>query len=265
MVSYSRIRLLAVLVCGLVANRPVASQDQVLVNLLKRAPSPANSICYLHIPSLNKLMQEANLPSMLTEKVTELRLTSDLDPATLQPNWEAGIATLNAAVDVNSLAAAMQGNIEPIAGKQAVWTPMQSYLVPAGDNRIAFLRPAKRDKAAAWLGSNGTMTVAAYLAEQAKQPEQYLSLMLAVSLKDYFSSTRLVSHLEELESLKGQDLKAVANVLASVQGVSVIVGRESLSECIVSMEFAQSPASLQPVADKMFAEVLEKHSVRLLK
>ena len=204
-------------------------------------------------------MQQANLKSILTEKVTELRLTAELDPETLKPAWEAGIATLNASVDVNTLAAAMQGNIEPLAGKQAVWTPMQSYLVPLGSNRVAFIRPAQRDKASAWLGSNGSMTVSAYLAEQAKQPEQYLSFMLALALKDYFSATRLVSHLQEFESLQGQDLTAVAGLLASVQGVSIIVGRESLSECIVAVEFAQSPTSLQSVADKMFSELLVRH------
>jgi hypothetical protein len=235
------------------------AQNPKLEGLLRKAPSPPNAISYVHVPSLKKLMGEANIPSNMSNDVEEVYLVSELDIASMKPNWEAGYAVLDKTVEAETLAKAVDGYVDTIGDKDVVWTPRQSYLVPVGDKRLGFLRPARRALAAEWIASPGISSMPSYLAAQAQQPEDYLSLLLAVNLKDFFSPLAMTSRAKELNSLEGQDTKAVGNLFATVQGVSVIVGRRSLSECILSVEFGQSPESLKAIANAVLNEILNRN------
>jgi hypothetical protein len=235
------------------------AQEAKLVELLKSSPAPANAISYVNAPALKKLMTEAKMPSSLAENVVEVWFVSDLDTASLTPRWEAGFATMKDEVSAEVLAKKLNGYVDTVADKPVVWTPMQSYLVPLDASRIGFLRPAKRTLLADWLRATGGSNVSSYLTAQAAQPEQYLSLMLAIDLKDSFSPVPLASRLATFQSLLSSDSKSVSTILASVQGLSIIVGRRSLDECILSVEFAQSPASLLPVANALLSEILNRN------
>jgi hypothetical protein len=237
------------------------SQEAKLEQLLQRSPLPANSICYLHTPSLKKLLIDAKLDVDLADKVEEVWLVSDLDIEAFKPTWEAGYATLQQQVDVDSLAKAVGGYVDTIANQKVVWTPKQSYVLPVAQDAVGFLRPAKRELLTQWIEETARHSSPAYLASQAKQPEQYLSFMLAISLKNSFSPVILANRVAAYDSLKTQDPAAIAKLFASVQGISIIVGRNSLSECIFSVEFGESPASLSAIASTVFNEVLNRNGV----
>ncbi len=234
-------------------------QEPKLERLLQRSPSPANAICYLHTPSLKKLLIDAKLTLDLAEKVEEVWLVSDLDTVVLKPSWEAGYATIIQSVDIEALAKSVGGYVDVIDNQKVVWTPKQSYVMPIGENRIGFLRPAKRNLLSVWIQGSGSTSISSFLATQARQPEQYLSLMLAVDLKNTISPANLARRLGSFESLKNHNLEDAAQLLATVQGVSLIVGRQSLSECILTVEFGQSPASLAAVASAVLNEVLNQN------
>ena len=51
--------------------------------------------------------------------------------------------------------------------------------------------------------------------------------------------------------------ESVAIILAAIDGFTVIVGRESLRQCIVKFQFSKSPASLRLIAAETLAEMLE--------
>jgi hypothetical protein len=191
----------------------------------------------MHIPALKKLLADANIPLTIDDGVEDVWLVSELNTSSLVPNWEAGYATVSKTLDADKLAVAMDGYVDKIGDQPVVWTPKQSYLVPLSDNRIGFLRPARRSLAASWINSQENNPIPAYLTQQAKQPEAFLSLMLAVDLENAFSPARLASRLSSFESLGNQDPQALAQLLSSVQGLSIIVGRRSLSECILSVQF----------------------------
>jgi hypothetical protein len=112
-----------------------------------------------------------------------------------------------------------------------------------------------------WVEANANHSSPAYLTTQAKQSEQYLSFMLGVSLKNSFSSVLLANRLAAYDSLKNQDPQALGRLFASIQGVTIIVGRNSLSQCIFSVEFGESPASLATIASTVFNEVLNRNGV----
>ncbi len=239
---------------------PLANaQELKLERLLQRSPSPANSICYLHTPSLKKLLADANLTLELPDKVEEVWLVSDLDTEALKPAWEAGYATMKQTVDVETLAKNLGGYVDMIGDQKVVWTPKQSYVLPVGQDRLGFLRPAKRNLLSEWIEGTAHNAIPAFLASQAKQPEQYLSLMLAVNLKNTFSPVNLTSRLGSFESLKNQNSQEMAALFSTVQGVSLIVGRQSLAECILTVEFGQSPASLAAVGSSVLNEVLNRN------
>ncbi len=235
------------------------AQEPKLEKLLQRSPLPANAICYLHTPSLKKLLADANLTMELADKAEEVWLVSDLDTEALKPNWEAGYATIRQTMDADSLAKALGGYVDMIGDQKAVWTPKQSYIVPLGQDQIGFLRPAKRNLLAEWIDGTTHNPIPAYLATQAKQPEQYLSFMIALNLKNTFSAVNLKSRVPSFDALKGQDPQAIAELFSTVQGINLIVGRQSLSECILTVEFGQSPASLAAIGSAVLNEVLNRN------
>lgn len=230
-----------------------------LVELLDRAPSPANAIAYIHFPSLTKLVADANMSSKVTRNLDEVWLISDLELGNLQPRWEAGYATLYRDVTAAPIAAALGGYVDEVAGKPVVWSPEQTYLVPLADSRLGFLRPADRSLLADWIDPAINVNETAYLASKANQPEAYLSLMVAAELRDAFSPVPLAKRLASFDSLKAQSPETVAKLLASVEGVSIIVGRESLSQCVLKVDFGKSPQSLLPIASDLLAEILQRY------
>lgn len=241
---------------------PVMSsgQEAKLAALLERSPEAANAIAYFHAPSLKKLMSDAGMPLTINDKVSEVWLVSDLDTTSLNPAWEAGYATVDRQLEANMLAETVSGYVDAVGDVKAVWTPRQSYLLPLEGRRVGFLRPARRSLLAKWINSTPGQTAAPeYLLSQAKQNENFLSLLIAVNLKDTFSAFAVGNSLENFESLAGQDKQQVATTLASVRGISIIIGRRSLKECILSVEFGSSPAALVPFAGSLLGEILNRN------
>ena len=258
MVSIKSLRVL--LIITLVNWGQVTRADEPkLKRLLERTPSPVNAISYMHVPSLKKLMTDANMPNDLTDNVEEVWLVSDLDAGSLRPRWEAGYSILRRDIDADAIATMVGGYVDTVIGQKVVWSPRQSYLVPLEDRRLGFLRPANRSMLSEWISPNANVSYSEYLNQQSKQPEEYLSLMLSVELKDAFSPLPIQQRLEDYSSLKAQKPETVASILASVKGVSIIIGRRSLAECIFVAEFEKSPASLVPIANELLAEMLDRN------
>ena len=102
-----------------------------------------------------------------------------------------------------------------------------------------------------------------YLFKQSGQPEEFLSFMLAINLEHAFSPVAVAQRLAQSELMKDKDPKAIAKVISELNGVSVIVGRKSLSECIVSFEFKSSPASIGSIAVPLLDEVLRNNGLAI--
>lgn len=254
-------RILLWLVLGM-ASLPRGSRgdEPKIATLLQRSPAPANAIMYLHAPSLRKLMSEANMPARLDEKIEEVWAVSELDIFRLTPKWEAGYAKLTESPTADQLAKALNGYVDTIADTSVVWTPRESYLVPIGASGIGFLRPANRSLLSEWLDKEIRRTPPAFLVSQAAQPEQYLSFLCAVDLKDCFSPVTLADRLADFKVLGSSvSTKDVAEILASIQGTSIIVGRRTLNDCILEVEFSKSPETLLPFAKNLLNEILTRN------
>ncbi|KAA5539339.1 hypothetical protein FYK55_24865 [Roseiconus nitratireducens] len=249
---------LAVLAAVLPATRGFA-EDEKLALLLDRTPAPPNVVGYVNVKSLNSLMSDAGFSREIAGSLDEYWFISKLELMSLKPRWEAGYATLQRAVDAKMLADKVGGYVDQIEGKDVVWTPNQSYLVPGEENRVGILRPADRSLLSGWLSPTLNSSHSEYLETQAKQSENYLSMMFAVDLADAFSPVPMAKKLEGFESLKSQQPETVAGILASIKGARIIIGRRSLDECILTVDFGKSPAGLKPIAADLLGEILSRN------
>ena len=239
------------------------AQETKLGALLQRTPAAPNAMSYLHIPSLKRVMADAGINLELKDQLTEVWLISDLDTATLRPNWEAGYAMIAKPYETEELAKSLGGYVDMVADKEVVWTPRQTYLVPSTDRSLGFLRPARRSLLVNWLSERGNVQPAPYLVSQTKQPEDYLSFMMSINLENVFSEVDAAYQLGSFESIDTSKAEAVGKVLASVKGLTIIVGRNSLKECIVSFEFGESPAEIVPVATQILNEILNRNGTAI--
>jgi len=241
---------------------PATAQDkEKIAMLLDRSPSPANAIGYINVPSLNMLMKDAGFSNRAATSIEEVWFIADLDLAGLRPKWEAGYAVLKKPVDADRLAKSLGGYVDTVEDQKVVHSPNQTYFVPGTTHpeRLGILRPTDRALLAGWLVPSLNIQYSPFLSSQANQPESYLSFMMTVELKNLFSPVPLAKRLKSIGSLQSNRPEAVAKILASIEGFSVIVGRQSLQQCIVKFQFAKSPSSLNSIAPEMLAEVLEKN------
>lgn len=214
---------------------------------------------YVNIQSLDKLIDSREISDAAANHVDEYWFVADLDVMGLRPKWEAGYATLKQAVSAKTLAEKLGGYVDEVEHTEVVWSPNKTYLVPGKENRLGMLRPANRKLLAGWLGLDTESILYDYLQKKSKQSETYLSFMLAVELENMFSPVPLAKKLEDFKSLKSQSPEGVSRILASIQGVSIIVGRRGLNECIVQADFEKSPKGIKPIAAELFAEIISRN------
>ncbi|MFK7738178.1 MAG: hypothetical protein AB8B50_19275 [Pirellulaceae bacterium] len=215
---------------------------------------------YINPPALSKLMKDAGMEEGLRSSVKEVWAIADLDLDSVTPKWEVGYANLNTTVDAAALAAGLKGYVDSVAGKEVVRTPMESFLVPLEEDRLGFMRPADRAMLASWADESTVGSrVSGYLAKQAVRPESYLSFMLATDVANRFSPVGLAQRISTLDAVQGQEIKKIAEIMASAQGISIIVGRRSLSECILDIEYSVSPQPLLSIATALLSEVLDRN------
>lgn len=236
------------------------AQDVALGEIISATPDRANAILYMDVPTLRKLTEGNPIHTDLSERLKEVRIASDIDLSVLQPNWEIGYVTGNGKMEAQELSKMTRGYVDTIAGKSVVWSQQQSYLIPMPDGSLGVVRPADRKLVGRWLKKEKSNSVASYLQKHSRQDTKFISMMIAVDLEDAFSAVAIQQRIETLSSLKGTDTAAIANTLASIQGVRVIVGRKNLDECIISMDFGSSPEKLLPVAKEFFVELLARNS-----
>lgn len=238
---------------------PLSAEGTKLGEVLRTAPPGVNSVGYLNPPVLKRLMAEAGLGTELSDRVQAVWVASRLDILDLVPQWEVGEVAIDAPLSQQDLVQVTGGYLDRVGERDVVWTPRQAYLIPLSGPQLAFVRPANRVLLAEWLAGNRNPSPSPYLIEQTRQSEDYLSLLLAIDLQHAFSPVAVGKRLAGFESLRGLDAEAAADVLASIRGLTILVGRRSLQECILTVDFQKSPEILVPRAGDLLSDVLDRN------
>ncbi len=236
------------------------AQEPTLADVLKSTPDRANALLYVDVPTVREFTKGSPISADLSDKIGEVRIASELDLRALEPIWEIGYISVKGLSNPEGIAKSIGGYVDTIQGKSAIWSPRQSYLIPLESNVLGMVRPSDRKLVGRWLKKEKSGSVAGFLDKEAGQSTKFVALMFAVDLEDALSVMAIKQRIETLESLKGTNLDSLASTLATVKGLKVLISRKNLDDCIISLEFGSSPASLLPVAKNFFVEVLERNN-----
>jgi len=252
--------LLLVAIFGCLSNVNLRAQESTMSAVLASTPDRANAILYFDAKSVREFTKGTPLHDDLPESLGEIQIAGNLDLKTLETTWEIGYASFPSLPEANWIAKGVGGYVDTISGFKAIWSPRNSYLVPVGGNTLGVVRPSDRRLAGRWLSKETGANVSPYLKNLAEQGNKFVSVLLAVDLENAWSPIAIQQRIETLESLKKADIKSVANMLATIKGVRVLANRQNLDDCIISLDFGTSPASLLPVASAFFEEVLSRNN-----
>ena len=252
-------KFLLLVACTLSLSLRSNAQEPSLADVLASSPDRPNALFYMDTPLVRKFVTGTPLFAELSDKLSEVRIASELDFKTLEPTWEVGYATVSGLPDASLIAASVGGYVDSIAGKTVVWSPRKSYLVPMPGGVLGLVRPSDRKLASRWLNKETSGGGVSYLQKQAAQGTKFISVLLAVDLEDVWSPVTIKQRLEALESLKSADKNAIAATLSTIKGIRMIVSKKNLEESIISLDFGTSPSGLLPVAKAFFVEVLARN------
>ncbi|GAB5405488.1 MAG: hypothetical protein Aurels2KO_37190 [Aureliella sp.] len=230
-------------------------EPRALEALLASSPTPPNTIAFVDSEAIERL-QLAGIPES-PRPTPGFLAAAKMDFTSMRPEWEAGYVSLSATPDIRKLEVATGGYVDELFDSSFVRTPMNSFLLPpkGNDKRLAVFRPSSRVEFARWLDPAHKGSTRGYLGRQSTTKLMYFSLVLAFDLQQKFSLRELEGFLSQSEVLPRGDNSRVAELLASIQGVRVAVGRRS-PWCAIEVEFASDPTPLASVAVDLLNQFL---------
>ena len=248
------------LLFGLIANLTYNSlaAEPTLLDVLRSTPRPANTVMHADLVSLRQLTLGTPLEADLPANIEKVRIACEVDIALLRPKWEVGYGTMKAIPSPETVAKATGGYVENVVNRDVVWTPEQMYLVPLPDRVLSIIRPADRQFLSQWLRKDRNPNSSDFLTSAAGAALDSLSLMIAVDVEDMISPQTIAEPLKQYDSLKGKNVADIAKDLSNLRGVTLEVGRDTLTRTTISLTFRESPKTLQPVAKEFFKELLQR-------
>lgn len=237
--------------------------DPTLADVLQSCPKTANAVLHGDFVAIRKLASGTPLESDLPSGVSGARIAAEINLGSLQPEWEIGYAVVPQMPAPDAIAQRAAGYVDNIGGRAAVWTPNQMYLIPLQNNILSIVRPADRKFVGQWLKKDRANTVSDYLLRAAASPLDQLSTLIAFDLEDVVSADVLAQGLSQFKSVENRDLAAIAKTLASVQGVTLSVRKDSLQNATISLQFRQGSRDFAAVAKSFFLEAMARRGTSL--
>lgn len=268
-----RYRLLAVLMLAAVPTLCVGQFEP----LLSKLPAGGNTLLMVNAESMfaselataggwKKQYGEdfAEAPLLLPPDAQQFVLSSQLNPATMRPTWEAAAMTLSKDVLMPALARRVGGKQEQLGSVQAVATPKNAYVVKFEPSVFGLMIPGERQRTARWAResvSRKTPVLSPYLTTVAAYPDRAgTEIILAIDLNDAISRDAIQRAMEASPALAsgGVDPAAATEVLASLDGMTLGVVVKAKATGSLRVDFSQPIATIKPVAKELLLEVLEQ-------
>jgi hypothetical protein len=162
--------------------------------------------------------------------------------------------------DFVKLATAVGGTIDNFGGHQAAVLPGDYFAVKFSPKISVIGYPAVRQEVAYYVRrvDNGSMSMSEYLKEAESFAEYNSPIIIAIDLTDAVPRDVIRAKADSMQSLKGKnlDLDAVADLVASVRGLTlgVNVGQEMTGS--VKVDFGSDVSVLGDAAKPLLLEVL---------
>lgn len=247
---------------GLLLSAQGFCAEPTMQDVLRSCPKTANAIVQGDLVALRKLTLGTPLHEDLPGNVSRVRIAAELDLESFQPEWEIGYAAVEKMATAENLAQREGGYVDMLQGRPIVWTPNEMYLVPLADNIVSIVRPADRKFVGQWLKKDRSNVVSSYLQKASGRIDERQAVTIAVDLEDVLSTGVLTDRLKRAKTLQGKNLSAIANSIASMQGITISVAKDAL-EATVLIDFQDPPTELLTVAKPFFGEALSARGIQL--
>jgi len=255
-------------------NAVCAQLDQ----LAMRVPSSANALVVINVKAAyssplaraqgwNSAGWQAHQDGMdtLPALAEQFLMAAEIDFEFMQPLWEIAVAYVHEMPALKAIAARSGGQIDRIAGSEAVQRPNDSVVVALGPKVIGAFSPANRQQVNRWVRDSRrrkSAELSPYLTEAlglASKPANHI--VLAIDLQGLLAPTEVADKLAKQDSILDEkvDLASVAKVVASIRGVCLEVQLQNPPQGRLEINFEQNADILTGVAKPLLLAVLAKN------
>lgn len=207
---------------------------------------------------------------LVPPQANQFVLASQMDIELMIPRWSTTVMNLSYEPSMMKVVQKFGGNVDEIDGQQAAVLPNDTYVVKFGKSIAGTMFPADRQKATRWVKSAYSSSSPEPLGEYLKEAEGYADkngtpIVLAMNLEHVFSRSFIRHRLDSAESLKGKnvDLDQLANVLASIRGVTLGVTITDHMFGGLKVDFADDASMTAGFAKELLLEVLGNHGAMI--
>ncbi|QDT67944.1 hypothetical protein MalM25_08530 [Planctomycetes bacterium MalM25] len=201
-------------------------------------------------------------PLMLPPGAQRFALGADFDLAQMTAITESAAMRVADDLPMPAVARRVRGELETLAGLQAVATPKGAYVVKFAPSLFGVARPADRQRVSRWLRSSGGATspnLSAYLTEAAGYTESAgTEIILAIDLTDAVSEASIANAMAASPVLADAkiDAAAAAKELAGLRGMTLGIRTTDRATGSLRVDFAAPIPTITPVAKELLLEVL---------
>jgi hypothetical protein len=274
MIRQRTILCAAILMAGANSSR---AAEAGFSELLAKVPATANTLVMLNAEQVfaSEVAQRegwkqryettyANAPLMMPPGAQQFLFAAELDLAYMKPRWEVAVMRLGSDPSLGMIARMVRGELDSVAGLDAVNTPKGALITKFGPHLFGMIRPGDRQSAARWIReatSRDNPQLATYLSATAAVPDRVgTEIMLAIDLTDALSPARVRTAIDTSPVLREAsiDLDAAADVLAGVRGAALGVRVTQRTYGKLKVDFDRNVAVLADVAKPLLLEVLDE-------
>jgi len=249
--------------------------------LVRRLPNETNAILLLNVDQLHRSplavkedwradheQQFAAGLVIVPPQASKLVMGAQMDLHEFAPKWQAALMELHYEPDLAKAAARLDGSLDNVGGREVAVLPGDLAVAKMGPKWAGMYHPADRQEVARWLnrmdeGTSGKLSP--YMEASVKFAEGGAPLIMAIDLNHAVSAQQIRPILDELKSLAGQDVDkdALAEVLASIQGVSLGVTVREKRFGKIKVDFADDATIMAPFAKPLLLEILGRRGLMI--
>lgn len=204
-------------------------------------------------------------PSMLPPTTERFVWGSEMRLNTLSPTTQYAAMHLSRDLSMPQLARWLKAKLGTVEGLESVETRRGSMVLKFSESKYAVVTPADRQKAARWVGDLDGQTgsrLSGYLEMVVSDPERTTAspVCMAIDLTDALDPAvvRQAMSKSAVVAEAGLDVDQVAELLASIRGVSVLANVTDNIEGRLLLDFGQETAALQDAGGRLITEILSE-------
>lgn len=277
MISTPRTVIAALAFVGL-----VQSSHGELSQLVTRIPARSNAVVVVDVQAVldspmarqgkwQQSRRDAESSGMLglPSKLNWFVMAAEMDYEYMQPLWEIAVAQMPERPKMKDIAEHCDGRLDRLAGTEAVERPNDSFVVAFGPRIVGAMSPANRQQVIRWVRESQVKLkpdLSAYLGDCVSVVDQKQAhMVLGFDLTGLLAVEEVHERLSASQALvdSALELSAVADVLASIQGVRLEIEFRNAPAATLRVSCGQDVSALEPIAGALLAEILSKHGAQL--